>query len=83
MLSMVIKAHLSILQVPQVVSTVVHPIYRVPCPRSCGPSLFVCVIRFELFAIIRSNPDQLLTSQELQNIDIGLFLPCLYVRLID
>jgi hypothetical protein len=41
------------------------------------------IIRFELFAIIRSNPDQLLTSQELQNIDVRLFLPCVYVWLID
>jgi hypothetical protein len=41
------------------------------------------IIRFELFAVIRSNPDRLLTSQELQNVDVGLFLPCLYVRLIN
>jgi hypothetical protein len=41
MLSTVTKAHLSILQVPQVVPTVVQPIYRVLCPPSCGLSLFV------------------------------------------
>jgi hypothetical protein len=41
------------------------------------------IIHFELFADIWSNPDWLLTSQELQNIDVGLFLPCLYVRLLD
>jgi hypothetical protein len=42
MLSTVTKAHSSTLQVPQVVSTIVQPIHRVPCPLSCGLSLFVC-----------------------------------------
>jgi hypothetical protein len=41
MLSTVTKAHSSILQVPQVVSTIIQPIYRVLCPRSCGLSLLV------------------------------------------
>jgi hypothetical protein len=41
------------------------------------------IIHFELFAVIQSNPDRLLTSTELQNVDVGLFLLYLYVRLID
>jgi hypothetical protein len=36
------KAHSSTLHVPQVVSGVVQPVYLVPCPCSCGPSVFVC-----------------------------------------
>jgi hypothetical protein len=42
MLSMVAKAHSPTLQVPQVVSTAIQPIYHVLCPHLCGPSLFIC-----------------------------------------
>jgi hypothetical protein len=83
MLSMVTKAHPSILQVSQVVSTVVQPIYHVRVCAHLAQVYLYMIIGFELFAIIQSNPDRLLTSKELQNIDVGLILLCLYVRLID